>query len=181
MEQELKALFERCLDDLETGLGQRGSAYRWPALATAGSAARIVVLRQLRREPLCLSVYTDVRTAKVRQLREDPAAELLFFDRESLLQLRVGGKVTLHHGDAVARQAWGDSSHLQQDYARLFPPGSATDPEKARALSGDGFDNFAVLRLTAESIDWLQLSREGHRRARFTRAAESWDGSWVVP
>ncbi|ANM32111.1 hypothetical protein ABI59_05980 [Acidobacteria bacterium Mor1] len=160
---------------------ERGSAYRWPALATAGPAARVVVLRELRRAPLRLSVYTDVRTAKVEQLRTDPRAELLFFDRDSLRQLRVAGRVTVHHGDDVARQAWGDRSHLQEDYARLFPPGSPSDADGAGALSGDGFDNFAVLRLDAESLDWLQLSREGHRRARFHAAEAGWDGSWVVP
>ena len=42
-------------------------------------------------------------------------------------------------------------------------------------------ENFAVLLIEVQHLDWLYLANSGHRRAQFTRGAEGWQGTWVVP
>jgi pyridoxamine 5'-phosphate oxidase len=41
--------------------------------------------------------------------------------------------------------------------------------------------HFAFARITVASLDWLSLSATGHRRARFERAGDGWQSTWLTP
>ncbi len=183
MDQAHSDILAATLDALARAPLDRRSPLRWPVLATSGPAARMVVMRAFTRSPPQIDLYTDARTPKVEQLRGDPRAELVFFDKSKSIQMRVRGSVQLHHRDDIARAAYGDGGgHTDGDYARAQAPGTdAPDPDAALGISGSAWENFMVLRVSVASIDWLELQRAGHRRARFNHVDGAWSAVWLTP
>ena len=70
-----------------------------------------------------------------------------------------------------------------QDYLSPLPPGTAVGSDVG---SGKGKrvgeltperqsrEHFAVLAAQVQSVDWLELHPDGHRRARFSAASAVW-------
>jgi len=188
---------ERILADLDGGLEQvlaligrsvvdPKSAMRWPVLSTAsakgGGDGRIVVLRHFDRETLRLGVWTDGRSNKVSDLRADPVASLLFFDAAKKLQIRTSGSVSIHiegqaHAQALEKALQGNMA----DYSSIAGPGRAVNAPNAIAESNDAAANFVLLQLSIDVMDVLELSRSGHRRARFEWTGDMLTASWRVP
>jgi hypothetical protein len=44
-----------------------------------------------------------------------------------------------------------------------------------------GRKNFAVIKFQVESLDWLFLSSQGHRRARFHYNGDGFEANWTNP
>ena len=171
--------------------------FRMPALATMDDlepALRIVILRGVDAASRQLTCHTDARSTKCRELRRHDRVQWLFYDPAARVQVRAGGATTVHHGNAIARDAWRKTPLASRaNYVTTWAPGvrlgNPTDAMPA-AWRGQvpavdeaekGFANFAVLVTTVEHFDWLQLRPEGHRRAGFAWTGERFDGSWLVP
>ena len=56
--------------------------------------------------------------------------------------------------------------HVAGDYAAEREPGTVLEDFEEGAELGEKW-NFGVIVLTVEEMDWLELRREGHRRAGF--------------
>lgn len=176
---------------LADGVGNAANAFHQPVLASTardGSAdARMAVLRQVNVALRELRFHSDARSGKVHELSHDPRALVLAYDAASKVQLRLGGSVQLHHGDALAAAAWAETrQYSRQCYRIAQPPGSVlATPELADfqpdADSDCGVENFCVLRFTVQRLEWLYLAASGHRRARFDWQAQDWRGQWLVP
>lgn len=179
---------------LEEGATQRKSPFHQGVLASVsecGPQARYVVLRGLDRARARLRFHSDRRSPKLVQLQNDPRAAWCFFGES--VQLRVAGRCeVLGEGNEV-EQAWAQTSDFarrcyraqQAPGARQEQPGPglpesalATPPDTADMAIGRG--NFAIVQLQIESIDWLHLGHEGHRRALF-EAGDGWQGHWIQP
>ena len=44
-----------------------------------------------------------------------------------------------------------------------------------------GEEHFVVLACEIDTLDWLFLRVEGHRRARFQWTERGWQGEWIAP
>ena len=173
---------------LARGVADRRSPLHTPTLATRGADgapnARTVVLRAFDAGTRRLRVHTDRRSAKAAELAADPRVMLHGYDAAAEAQLRIAGRASLHHADALAETAWTASrAFSRMCYAAAQPPGAAVAaPPPAPRDAEAGRDNFMAVVITMDSLDWLLLAHEGHRRARF-----AWDGagrlsaSWIAP
>lgn len=190
--QDLGALLAECWTRLETGASDRRSALHQAVVATVDPEgapdARIMVLRLIDRENRLAQLHTDRRAAKLTHLAREPRASLLFYDPEIRMQLRLGGSATVHQDDPVAEAAWARSRRMSRIcYAAEFPPGAAIDDPQAAlghlaAADGEaGYENFAVLRVRVDRLEWLSLAAKGHRRARFSLAGSAPVGQWLAP
>ena len=141
----------------------------------------MVVLRGADSETRELLVYTDPRTPKWSELLEQPHAELLFWNAREKRQLRCQCLVELHEGDALAARHQAQlPKHGAGDYAAERRPGTVIkNPEQGAELGSKW--NFGVIALTVEEMDWLELRREGHRRAGFVREDDKWTMNWLQP
>ncbi|MFP4519789.1 MAG: pyridoxamine 5'-phosphate oxidase family protein [Oceanicaulis sp.] len=165
------------LDILTRAADEKKSPWRWPVLATRGGAfpgARMLVVRDFDREARVLELHTDARSAKIAELERDPACALLFFDKSSMVQLRIDGRASVLTGeDAGAAYARAPESSLG-DYQGLAP---GDDPEAPVSHAGENARaNFAALRITLERADLLMISRSGHQRrfVDFTASPPAW-------
>lgn len=187
MEQSLKDVLDLALNKVARAAHDKRSAYRTPVLSTADDQhrpqSRIVILRQVSREPLTLWLYTDARSPKVEQIDANPHVELLFWDKAASQQLRLAGRaMVVTAGAQIEALKEGLPDNVNGDYARNAPPGSvATDPNTALALEANEPLHFARLTVIADTLDFLELSRNGHRRAGFSYGAGTWTGTWRVP
>ena len=180
-----------CLSDLEkdcwtrfvNGAVKGRDPFHLPAVANFSDgdiSLRTVVLRKALPEERELRFHTDTRSPKWKALQVNPAISALFYDASARIQLRVKGKAILYFNDAVTADAW-EKTNLSSRRCYLTPftpsdfsdmPTSGLPPhieqeEFTLEESEVGKENFGVVGIKVESIDWVWLNHAGHRRAFF--------------
>lgn len=154
-------------------------------LATVDDAGfpqvRLVVLRRFEKASREFEIYTDPRTPKWAELRQRPIAQVNFWDAKASLQVRCDCGVELIESGAHWEQARKSlPEHVAGDYAAVEVPGDEIgEPEEGWRVGEEW--SFGIVRLRIQKMDWLKLSREGHRRARFDWTGGAFRGTWVQP
>jgi hypothetical protein len=181
---------------LVRGGADKKHAFHYPSLATVGEQGvqqRTVVLRKALLPERQLISYSDQRTQKVADLRRQPESSWLFYDHGSKEQIRARSLITLHHQDQLAQEHWNAIPPAARgDYLGPMAPGTLSGTytdnlpddfrkEPTEENTQHGFDNFVVLVGEVVGLDYLKLSRAGHRRAQFYWQKDTWRGSWVAP
>lgn len=174
----------RCL---AVGAGERRSGFHHPCIATVSPDGfpriRTMILRGVEPGLRQLRLHTDIRAEKVADIAANPRVAVHVYDPGQKLQVRMTGQARIHHGDAVAREAWLGSQPMSQAcYGTVPAPGTPIaegsgfrlpQPHSPELAAGE--PNFAVMLVTVSSAETLYLAHRGHRRAVF-----SWDGDSLV-
>lgn len=172
---------QRIWIELGRATQDRHHAWRTPVLATIGAEAtpdaRTIVLREVDSSLFNLRFYTDSRSKKVADISTQPRALLVFWSKRLSWQLRVQVSFTIHTTGQVVDSAWSrvNQSAAAADYLSALAPGTPLSlpvPE----LSPNKH-HLAVMSAVVQEIDWLELAKGGHRRARFS--SKTWE--WLVP
>lgn len=168
---------------LQTVPAGENSAWRVAWVASheeaSGPQLRQMVLREVSVERRELVFFTDPRTPKWAQLRNNRAT-VGFWSPEDKQQLRCSGMSRLHENDEIAaRHRATLPSHSAGDYAALRTPGSTLAAPEQGQETGENW-HFGVLVVVVDELDWLALSRSGHQRAKF-HWQSTWQGQWVQP
>lgn len=173
--------------ELGRAVHDRHHAWRTPVLATAtddaGVNARTVVLRRVEAKQSILEIYTDQRSAKVGELRAQPRACLVFWSPRLHWQLRAQVDCGIQTEGAEVASRWQTVRQTRSagDYMTPLAPGTAL--AKNQDVIADPVaqvpdeNHFAILQARVVEIDWLELGRSQHRRARLV--GESWQ--WLTP
>lgn len=173
-------LVQRIWAELLRATVDRHHEWRTPVLATTSAPgvpqARTVVLREVDAQAAQLVFYTDRRSPKAAELQASPAAALAFWSQRLKWQLRVNVQTQFHTQGVQVDAAWArvGQSAAAGDYLAPRAPGS---PLEAATATGSGLHHLAVITAHVEQLDWLELSREGHRRARVLGS----EVQWLVP
>jgi len=179
---DLPTLLDQVWLRLGRGVVDRKADARHPVLATAGPngpEARVVVLRQADRTTSAVSVYTDLRSAKINELRHESRASLLVWEHKARLQIRLRVRVEIKSGEAVTAQWQRVPAAARNVYGSEPAPGSPIDhPEQLIAQPNP--EEFAVLLCHIAEIETLYLGPDLHRRAKFG-ADNTWAGQWLAP
>lgn len=164
----------------------RHHAWRTPVVASVGADgavnARTVVLRSVDAATGRLQIYTDARSAKVAELALSPHAMFVFWSPRLGWQLRVRVAVTTHTTGPEVAAVWERvrQSPSAGDYLAAKAPGTPLASGAVDAPTTESEEqtpHLAVLDAQVLEIDWLELDREGHRRARLTK--DTWE--WLTP
>jgi pyridoxamine 5'-phosphate oxidase len=188
-DETLDEISVRAWELLSEAPALRESPLRLGTLATVDAdgapRARTVVLRAAGVG--WLEVYTDARSPKVAELQREPSAALCLYDPQRQLQLRLGGRISIHQGDEASAEAWRAAGiYARRDYLAPLAPGTPLDdpregdPAEPDANQGSS-ENLAILRLEVDRLDWLALNRSGHRRAELRREEGTWSARWLQP
>ena len=155
----------------------RHHEWRTPVLATTGldglAQARTVVLRAANASTSQLVFFTDSRSPKASELHATPDAAFVFWSKRLNWQLRARVLTKLHSKGDMVESAWERirQSPAAGDYLSPGPPGSAL---ASCADVATAAHHLAVVVAQVESIDWLELAPEGHRRARLSASTQEW-------
>lgn len=187
---------------LEEGSSNRRHAFHTPVLATRTSSGdpdlRTVVLRRVDRGLGLVCCHTDSRSQKVREIESSSRVAWLFYDPQSRVQIRAHGRCEVHQGpaDEMAREIW-LKVHPDSRVCYWAPhaPSSAIDGWESNQAA-DARDiakikpmpddrppaTFAVLATVLDSIEWLELHHDGHRRIRFSLGNDIGPkAQWLAP
>ncbi len=191
--------YERIADEawagLAAGADDPADPMRLGVLATVnpdeGPDARLLILRGASRPEARLWFHSDSRSKKIVQARAAPTVVALFYDPRDGVQLRVYGEISVHTSDELAERHWQQLELAARSvFAQPRPPGAAAprrDPRfqaKVKELGQTGKvrgrENFAVLQLDIDTIDWLQVCADADRRA-VLRRTEGWEATPLCP
>jgi pyridoxamine 5'-phosphate oxidase len=175
----LAAIESAVWQELARAVHDKHHAWRTPVLATGladGADARVVVLREVDAPARTLVFYTDTRSGKVAQLLEQPTGTVVMWSPALGWQLRCRVRLSLDTQGVSVLSRWArlKLSPAAQDYLSPLPPGSMIDDPVRPALPRDDRGHFGVLFARVDSLDWLELHRDGHRRARFDADGARW-------
>jgi hypothetical protein len=138
--------------------------------------ARTVVLREVDINARELVIYSDSRAAKARQLSIRDVAMLVLWSKRLGWQVRCRAHCIFEVDGLSVSSRWQRVrlSPSSQDYLSALPPGT---PLEAAPPALQERESFASLTARIDRIDWLELHREGHRRAVFGES----EAHWVQP
>ena len=190
--EEIQNKYWSMLDDAVTN---RGSPFRIPVFMCANHDeidGRIVVLRKSDRKNNLLQFHTDFRSPKVKILKKNNKASLLFYDKEEKIQLRVKVDCEINNRNSTTEESWKKTQHISRRcYLTDSPPGTISENPTSGMISQledfdytmeqseEGYKNFTVIKCKIKSAEWLYLAAKGHRRAKFD--FENNKNSWLVP
>lgn len=180
--------WDRVAAALEEAAGSSRHPFHLVTVATVGAdggpEARTVVLRGFDRGRREAWFHTDARSPKAASIAVEPRVALHWYDAGLRLQVRVAARAMLHHGDAIARDAWRRSQPMSRAcYTASHPPGMAVAtfpvaPQPPDEGDDTGLAHFAAVRCTFTEVELLSLHASGHQRVKLDVASSSvW---WVV-
>jgi 3-hydroxyisobutyrate dehydrogenase len=191
----LSELERDCWTRLVTGATKSKDSFHTPGIATLSHGEvnmRTVVLRKAISSERALRFHTDIRSKKWAELAINDSISALFYDASARIQLRVKGKAILHVNNALTREAWEKTTLTSRKcYLTEFSPSSsvesptsglteAIEQENFSLVESEvGYQNFGIVAIQVESIDWLWLNHAGHRRAFFNYKRDSFQ--WMIP
>ena len=195
IDYNLSSLEKDCWQRLITGAQKSRHPFHTPSVASftkEGISLRTVVLRKAIIESRELRFHTDIRSPKWEEFSLNPTTSALFYDANERIQLRIKGQAVLHVDNEITEKAWEKTTlSSRRCYLTEFSPSSLTDQPTsglAEALeqenfsmeeSESGYQNFGIVSIKVQSIDWLWLNHAGHRRAYFDYEAAKFQ--WMIP
>lgn len=171
----------------------RRSAMHTPVVATADADARVMVLRAFDPATMTLRFHTDSRAPKTGVIGESAPVGVLFYDREAAVQIRTRGTGRIVADGALVDAAWAQSTNFARRCYLGEGPGSVAEgPSSGLPPAFEGVEpsdaelipareNFALLLVILQELDWFSLAHTGHCRALFVRDGAGWHGRWLTP
>jgi hypothetical protein len=165
---------------LAAAVRDSGHAWRIGVLATLGDGradARSLVLREFDAESRTLYTYTDARSPKARQIEADPNGTLVLWSAGLGWQLRLRVLLGMSTSGLAVSSRWArlKLSPAAQDYLSPLPPGEELASDQAALQPArDSREHFGLISMEIQSLDWLELHAEGHRRALFDGRGARW-------
>ena len=180
-------------DRLARAASDRKVPMHSPVVVTGDVDARVMVLREFDAQRWTLRFHTDTRAPKVNAIDADPRMAVLFYDQPAKVQIRVRGTGKVLRVGPQVDAAWAESTNFARRCYLGEGPGVVSDaptsglPAEFEGVEPDeqqvipARENFGIVTVTLESLDWFHLAHTGHIRAQFEREGESWEGRWVAP
>ena len=193
MFETLEDVRRDCANRLIRAAKDRKVPMHTPAVVTSDVDARTMVLREFDAEAWTLRFHTDTRAPKVAAIEADPRMAVLFYDKGAKVQIRVRGTGRILRDDPVTQAAWEKGTNFAKRCYLGEGPGAVSQvPTSGLPAAFEGvepsdedlhpaWDNFAVLLVELEALDWFYLAHTGHVRAQFEREGGEWKGRWVSP
>jgi len=193
----LDKVYLKIWDLIKLGLKKRDAPFHIPVLICGNENkfdGRIVVLRGVDEKKKKIWFHSDVRSNKVKTLKSNPEATLLFYDKNEKIQLRISGLTKINYQNDITRISWEKTVHMsRQCYLGDKAPGldssiptsglseSVDNLKYSKKESEIGYKNFCVIETFIKSIEWLYLAAKGHRRAYFSLKNNSLEKKWLIP
>jgi len=178
--ESLHLLQRACWEELSRATQEREHGWRIMTLATVESGraeARSVTVREAYPAADRLVFFTDDRSPKLQQIQAHPQGTLLAWCPRLSWQIRLRVQLARETDQHLALSRWSRLrlSPSAQDYLSSLAPG---EPLSAIASEERGSrEHFTMVNAQVESMDWLELHPDGHRRALFDAAG----GRWIQP
>ena len=113
--------------ELRNGISRKKHPFKNLVLTTVNEKtpiSRWVVFRKLTLENNLL-IYTDSRSEKIKNLRENSSCGILFYNHKQGLQIFFSTVSTIHQNNELTRKYWqGVVGTSSENYTTIYPPSS---------------------------------------------------------
>ena len=174
----------------------RESEFRTPVFICGNKNdldGRVIVLRKADKENRFLQFHSDIRSSKIKKIKENSNCSILFYGKKDKIQLRLKVIAEINFKNNITKESWEKTGHISRKcYLVTNGPGSVSEKPTSgldskfdnfdftKEQSEEGYKNFCVIKCKIKTIEWLYLAAKGHRRALI-----SFEGSkkftWLVP
>ena len=194
---DLDKVYAKIWNLLNEGLKDRDLPFHIPVFICCDknkSDGRIIVMRGIDEKEKKIWFHSDIRSNKVKILKTNPTGNLLFYDKNEKIQLRVSGITKINYQNSVTKKSWEKTAHMsRQCYLGSKAPGAdvslptsglTTEIDNLKYTKEEseiGYKNFCVIETIVKSIEWLYLAAKGHRRAYFSLKNNSLEKKWLIP
>ena len=176
---------------ISDGVENSKSMFHTPVLSSFVEktiSTRTVVLREFDSKNRTLRFHTDSRSGKIEELKENSISSVHGYDPDLKVQIRLKGKTLLHIDNEISKKAWAESREMSKMcYSVKDSPGNKiSSPEPFDLVKEEidielGYNNFAVLHFSYDSLEFLFLKGAGHRRSLFDWSSNQLKSSWLIP
>jgi len=178
----LQEIFEELKGEMKLGYLKKKHSFRYVYLATIADGKphqRTVVLRDVVQDKHPI-IYTDARSNKVKELKENPNASLIMYNHKKLMQISLSGKIKRIDSGDYYDNSWSRvQGNSQNDFITDRAPGTPIkNPDEVDYMAQE--HHFMILKLVPDKIEYLQLKRPHHIRAVF-KAENNWQGQFLTP
>ena len=179
-------IYENIWKCLDKGVNDRFSDYHTFSLATAPKnivEVRTVVLRGYDRKNQSIIFHTNNLTSKISEIKNNSNVGALFYDKKEKIQIRCNGDAVINNMDEYCKERWNKMSAQSQEcyYQNISPGENIEYPEIVKnKLENKLSENFTVITININKIDWLYLSSKGHTRVKFLKN-NGFAGQWIAP
>ena len=174
----------------------RESEFRTPVFICGNKNdldGRVIVLRKADKENRFLQFHSDIRSSKIKKIKENSNCSILFYGKKDKIQLRLKVIAEINFKNNITKESWEKTGHISRKcYLVTNGPGSVSEKPTSgldskfdnfdftKEQSEEGYKNFCVIKCKIKTIEWLYLAAKGHRRALI-----NFEGSkkftWLVP
>ena len=176
---------------ISDGVENSKSMFHTPVLSSFVEktiSTRTVVLREFDSKNRTQRFHTDSRSGKIEELKENSISSVHGYDPDLKVQIRLKGKTSLHIDNEISKKAWAESREMSKMcYSVKDSPGNKiSSPEPFDLIKEEidielGYNNFAVLHFSYDSLEFLFLKGAGHRRSLFDWSSDQLESSWLIP
>ena len=181
---------------LTNAVKDRSSEFRTPVFICGDDKdldGRVVVLRKVDKENNFIQYHSDIRSSKIKKIKNNPNSSILFYGKEEKIQLRIKAKCEVNYNNSITKESWENTGHISRKcYLVTNGPGTVSEKPTSglnnkfdnfdftKEESEAGYKNFCVIKCKIKSIEWLYLAAKGHRRALINLNGSK-KFTWLVP
>jgi pyridoxamine 5'-phosphate oxidase len=181
---------------LTNAVKDRSSEFRTPVFICGNGKdldGRVVVLRKADHQDKFIQYHSDIRSSKIKKIKDNPNCSILFYGKVEKIQLRVKVECEINYKNDVTKESWEKTGHISRKcYLVTNGPGTESDVPTSglenkfanfdftKEESEAGYKNFCVIKCKIKSIEWLYLAAKGHRRALIDLNGSK-KFTWLVP
>ncbi len=174
----------------------RESEFRTPVFICGNKNdldGRVIVLRKADKENRFVQFHSDIRSSKIKKIKENSNCSILFYGKKDKIQLRLKVIAEINFKNNITRESWEKTGHISRKcYLVTNGPGSVSEKPTSglnskfdnfdftKEQSEEGYKNFCVIKCKIKTIEWLYLAAKGHRRALINFEASK-KFTWLVP
>ena len=178
-----KLVFQQIKNELINGSIKKGHPFKYFTLSTLWNGRprqRTVVLRKVQPD-LQLLFYTDKRSSKVEQIKQNPNISALFYHPKKMVQLQVEGHAIVKENPEMLRKIWKSiPSTAKKDYTTVLSPGAKTEsPSTLEYLTKNNY--FCMVEIQPTRLEYLKLGQPHHLRILYSKENGNWSGVFLTP
>ncbi len=134
---------------------------------------RTLVLRKVLKSKKLIFLFTDIRSKKITDIIKKPTCILHVYDPNQKIQIQIQGNAYILKDKRTYHKEWLKMNTLSKlNYLNKKKPGlkiKKSDDYNYFFLKNKDLpsENFAIIKIKIDTIEWLYLRREGNRRAFF--------------
>ncbi|MDC0472348.1 pyridoxamine 5'-phosphate oxidase family protein [Pelagibacteraceae bacterium] len=193
--EDFKEIEKKIWGLLTNAVTDRSSEFRTPVFICGNDNdldGRVVVLRKADQQNSFVQYHSDIRSSKIKKIKQNPNCSMLFYGKQEKIQLRVKAECKVHFDNEVTKKSWEKTGHISRKcYLVTNGPGTESETPTSgldskfdnfnftQEESEAGYKNFCVIGCKVKSIEWLYLAAKGHRRALID--LENNKKNWLVP